>query len=286
MLVNTQKMPAVVSVILFVLIAVGWSEMETEDLISNAGFEYEDNLGFPVDWGYSNGDAEENNIIYKIDKETKMAGESALMVTVVGDEGNPKSAMIYQDFLTPVFGQEKIYCKAWIKYKDVSAAHGLQLVVHQGTSLPSQPFFETAKWSSWATFGGSDDWQQVEGEVDIHPDANKWTFRVFLSAGMFSSCTVWVDNIELSTEPVSVSNTLSQKDRATMFSIQGNKVHFNQPANYQMQVFSANGREVYTQSGNNTNVQLARKNMAAGCYVVKIQSDIGSMVKSFIVDAR
>jgi len=267
-----------------VLCSFAWSQLATEDLLSNAGFDLEDNLNLPVDWK-AQGDPAERGVVYGVDKENKKVGDGALMVTV-GENGNSKDALINQGLLTQYGLGEKIYCKAWVRYKNVSSIAGYQLVIHQAKRNSGPPWYETIKWSDWFSgAGSSEEWHQVEGSVDINPNANSWTFRVYLRKDMMPGCTVWVDNIELSTEPVSISR-LSASERAEMLSVSGNTVQFTQPSNYEMQIYTPNGRQFVTQSGRGTKINLIDQNLAAGRYIVKIHSEIGSLVESFSITNR
>jgi len=290
---RVTKLLGQIGVLTVTLFSFAWSQLVTEDFLSNPGFELEDNLGLPVDWAQA-GNAEAKGIIYKVDKETKKVGDGALMVTVAED-GNTADGLINQGLMTFPFGEEKLYCRAWVKYKDVSSAFGFQLVIHQAKRNPSAPFWEEiGGWKNWYAGAGSvDEWTQVEGEVDLLSNANAGIFRVYLRKGMFPGCTVWVDNIEISTEPLpppgpitDVNNNISAKERNTMLSINGNQVQFNSPTNYQMKIYSPNGQQIVSQSGFGTKVDLPNKKMATGCYIVKIQSDVGNLTKSFTINSR
>ena len=268
--------------------------LTTEDLLSNANFEQADNLGLPIDWNVGNPD--EKKYMVAVDTETKYEGESSLMITVT-DDGNTGDIHIAQNLAkktdrdpSEIVGREKLYCRAWVKYKDVSSIAAYQLVIQQAQTLSSAPWISWKGWDSFfADAGTQDEWKQVEGEIDIHPDANAWIFRVYLRKNMFPGCTVWVDNIEIQTADfgsVPVVKKIQKKERSNALSLNGNNVVFNRPTNYRLNVFTPNGKQYFTTSGYGSKIDLADANVAAGYYIINILSDIGNMTQPFIMPVR
>ena len=278
-------------ILIITLVSFSWSQLVTEDLLSNAGFDLEDNLGMPVDWTPKN--PERVGFTAIVDKEDKMVGEGALRVAVTA-EITDRDIHVTQGLQTFPFGEERLYFRGWVKYKNVSG-NNFHIVVHEAKSNPSPPYWEeiSGGWQR-AYYGGGteDEWIQVEGDVPIRADANTAVFRIWVGKGQMPGCTVWVDEMELSTAPLpppgedppptAVSN-ISAKERAAMLSVNGNRVQFNRPVNYQLNVFSPNGKRSLHLSGYGKMVDLTNAHLPGGYYIIKVNSDIGDAVQPMIL---
>jgi len=272
-----------------------WSQpYTTEDFIQNPSFETADDMGLPTDW---KGQMEQRNFDMAVDTENARDGEQSLKIWVK-EGGLSKDLMVNQDFAGQAgfyfASEKKLYCRAWVKYKEANSIAGFQLVIDQALKPGAPPWWVPIKWANWFMGAGTSDWQQVEGTVDYAENSpkgepNAFIFRIFLNKNVQEGCTLWVDGIEIQTDPfdsVSVHKTSRMGTQSKSLSFQGNRVTFTQPTNYHVQIFAANGKQYLNRSGYGKGIDLHKDQLAPGCYVVKVRSDIGELSQPFVVQSH
>jgi len=262
---------------------------ETTDYINNPSFDVLDDMGIPVDWKIK---APEESGVYVVgDTETKKVGEASCKM-YVGFNGIQKTTFMEQRPATSgefaLISAGTFYARAWVKTHEVNAIMGFQVVDHQANMPGGPPWFQTVKYDAFVTGSGTNDWELKEKKVEVASGANAIIFQMFLNKSLMPGCTAWVDGIEISLEPftTAVHKTSRIHTQSKSLSFQGNRVTFTQPANYRLQIFSANGKRFVNRSGYGKSIDLHKRQLAPGYYIVKVQSELGELNRPFVVQSH
>jgi len=271
-----------------ILISVAQAD-ETTDYLLNPSFDVLDDMNLPVDWKII--DSEKTGVHVVADTEEKMDGSASLKM-YVGPDGVKNAIVMSQGFANDGFGlimAEKFYTRVWIKSVEVNHSAGFQAVAHQGYKPGGPPYWVTKNFGAMGLVRGTTDWKLYEKEFTIHAETNAIICQMYLPKGIFPPCTVWVDGIQISTEPLpptSVKPAMKSKVNSEKVSLVGSRIELSQSAEYQVQVFGANGAQVVNWAGYGKTIDLLKKQLAPGCYIVKVQSALGDLRKPFVIQPR
>jgi len=217
--------------ILVVFLRTKAEELCTEDFLFNTGFEYLDNLGLPVDWS-TRGDVSEWT-------QRGLEVENGILKIWVNESGtheNGRNLFIVQKFhdvsnIVNTLALDTMYLRAWVKttaveeptaeellvafkenhpgkdttgtqyYHNFHSFGGFNLVIQDANLIPGPPFFVPVEWTPWYDHDGAaiEEWEAVQGKVVVRDDVNYMALWIQLRSK--SACTVWVDNIQISSSP-------------------------------------------------------------------------------------
>jgi len=180
-------------------------------------------------------------------------------------------------------------------YNNEASNSGFQLVVQQ--AFHYSPNFTPKEWTPWYNHDGAavEEWTPVTGKVALRNDVNRFHFWILLQSQ--SACTVWVDNIQVSSEPDfcgepfenpgSVSAKLRHiVKRSEGLTIANNVIDLGQTKSYVVNVYRPNGRSCLKISGKGRTIDLRRFNLAAGAYVVGVKAEKENMVRPFVMPTK
>lgn len=296
----------------------------TEDFIFNADFSLVDNTGLPVDWEVRAKDklhVEIENEIAKmwVDDGGNMGNEVIAIGQKFWDEANIISR----------FANDTIFLRAWVKstvideptdeellqnylegdpnrdttgtnfYHNLGSHGGFELVIQEAQGVPAYPWYIPLEWNVWYDHDGAavENWTAVNGKVVLKQGAAN-RLRIWILLRSKSACTVWVDNIQMSSSPdfcdepfespdgTGATKSIPQNMRNQTISYHNNTIHFNQPTTYSLQVFSPNGQQHILQSGHAVKVNMQSLKLPAGAYIVNVTSERGYFLHKCILQEK
>jgi len=301
-------------------------ELCTENFLFNAHFSEVDNQGIPIDWEQRT----KNDVM-------GLAVENGVLKAWINEGGNidacEQDLILGQQFVDTraIIGSlanDTLYLRAWVKttpiqvptdqellqraftcdpdadttgthyYHNVNSNGGFQLVVQEASRLPGPPWFVAVEWTPWFDHNGTaiTDWEAVNGKMVLRDDVGHFHFWILLRSA--SQCTVWVDNIQISSDPDfcnepfekpgSVSNKLHSKAKGhvSAFSTGNNTIHFNQTTSYSLSIYTPTGKLIVRKSGYESVININEYKLSSGAYVIDLKSEVGDLHKSIIISDR
>ena len=262
-------------------------DITTEDCIFNPSFEILDQFDSPLDWDIK--DPEVTGVHVIADKNTRRDGDVSVKM-YVGHDGVLKPVFMSQRLLFDLRQTEEFYVWTWVKTATVDSTFNFQLAVQQGLILPGRPWYISKRWSVITSVSNANDWEPVETVIETHPDANKFELVFKFDENTMPGCTAWVDGIEIFADiakgPSLETNTHSLSTIDNNISFNGTIVTFSRPTNYHLRIFSTNGKLLRGQSGYDKMTNRFNHRLAPGCYVLGVESGLGTSVRHFIVPTK
>ena len=299
------------------------AQLCTEDFLYNTKFEHVDNLGLPLDWR-TRGDYENRGVEV----------EDGVLKAWVGEGGNHEKkgklflAQKFYDAINVIstLGSDTMYLRAWVKStaideptdEELLAAYlkddpdrdttgtnfrhnfqsfgGFGLIVQEANTIPAPPFFDPVEWTPLYDHDGelTDGWEAVNGKMVLgkNGSANYLDFWVQLRSK--SACTVWVDNIQISSSPdfcgesfespgpVGTNPGKTVNKRNNVLYLHNTMIKFGSPTQYTLNIFDGTGRLCRTIAEKGSEIQLQDIQLPAGAYILDLKSERGNLVQSFI----
>jgi len=266
----------------------------TEDFLFNTKFEHADNLGLPADWR-TRGDYDNRGV-------TVENGALKVWVNEGGNHDGGGVLFLAQRFYDDVnvistLGNDTMYLRAWVRStaideptdeellaaylkddpdRDTTGTHfrhnfgsfgGFGLVVQEANRLQGPPWFEPVEWTPWYDHDGAaiDDWKAVNGKLVMQSDVSYLDFWVQLRSK--SACTVWIDNIQVSSSPDFCGESFEKPDPVSTkwgasqakkrnFSFRNHVIRLPGNSTYSLNIYTTNGRLSFTRSGQGNTIDL------------------------------
>ena len=269
-------------VLITMLFSISRSQLTTEDLLSNAGFNQKDGIGYPIDWKVKIKDDDQANVVVDIVENDTKEGAGALRIIV--KELLTKDVFVEQSLLPgSAMAGQTLYCRSWAKVS-TNVGYFFQIPIRMGNVLPGPPWWESGPFVDIGTPSQPGVWEQSEKEIECSANMSAFLCAVWLSKNIMPGCTLWVDNIELSTEPTSINKHITTNVRTDMFSVHGKQVSFHSPTNYQVRIYTPNGKQYDVRSGYGQSVTLS--DLPAGYYILNMQLGSDKVIHPFVVSNR
>ena len=302
-------------------------ELCTEGFLFNASFDDVDNLGIPLDWK-TRGDYDNRGL----------AVEDGVLKIWVNDGGNHDGGGVlflgqtFKDKMSIIstLGNDTMYLRAWVKStaieeptdeeliaaflkddpdRDTSGTNfrhnvgshgGFELVVQEALGLTGPPWFVPIEWTPWYDHDGAaiDDWKAVNGKVVLKSpqEINHLDFWILLRSK--SACTVWIDNIQISSSPefcgetfeqpgpVSINQRSTDNKKNHVLKILNHSITFGGQSKYDMKIFNPNGQVCLHRSGNESVIDLQKYRLPAGMYIIDLKTERRDFVQTFTIQTN
>jgi len=282
----------------------------TNELISNPCFDVVDNLELPVDWNREK--KGKHNLGYTVDtaiyvsKGPNGKGGALKVFAERADEPMGRWPVLTQrlneGFERTWFMDQPLYLSAWVRFHGNDADTNFQLVLHQANSPGGPPWYIPVEWSKFYQVGTETGWRKITGEVrKASNDVNNLILRIYLRTT--PSCTAWVDNIRLSTDPnftdceqceetIVPSNPTAIKTADNVQSarnlamLKGRMVTLAKPTTYRITILSPDGKRIVSQSGFGSSVDLNTYDLVPGYYIVHVSTTFGNIAKPLVISMQ
>jgi len=189
---------------------------------------------------------------------------------------------------------------AEVHYSNNLGSHGgFQVAVQEAYKPGGPPFYVPKAWTPIIDHDGSaiDDWEVITGKMVLRTDANSLYFWIMLRSQ--SACTVWVDNLQLSSDPefcgesfdkpgkVPVAKqNITVKQNVNTIRIKNGTVDFGQVLHYTLKIYHTNGQKRINRSGYANKIETESLGLSAGAYIIDIETPAGSIRRPFIIHKK
>jgi hypothetical protein len=294
----------------------------TQDFLQNGDFEVVDNLGIPIDWNKRD-DSD----------EMKFEVEEGILKIQVMEGGNHDNGQVLvlgqtptnEDVVIGRIANDTVYVRAWVKstainkptieelyekfkernpnrdtsgtnfYHNVSSNAGFQLAVQEAKKPGGPPWFIPVEWTPVYDHDGAaiEDWTPVNGKVVIGSNSNYICLWILIRSK--SACTVWLDNIQMSSSPdfcnepfespgsVAAKYNNNVRKEIPEMGIRNTKVHFKQPSSYTLHIYKPNGTLCISQKGYASEVDILFPVLSSGAYIIDVKTNDNHLVSPIII---